>query len=150
MHPIRSSFAAHALAGVLAASPGPVPTALASPPAAMTQEPAPRPVPSAPPSGQAEVTVEVTVDFGPLARPRLHGRVVVPNGSSVVAATRALPGLERAVEQDWLCCSAEDVWSIAGVGPEPRLDRAWSWRLGDRSGPELPARHRVADGDAIT
>jgi hypothetical protein len=70
------------------------------------------------------VQVTVDVDFGD--RPRVVRTVAIERGTDVVTATRAaLP-----VEQDWLCCSPQDVWSIGGAGPDPRLDRYWSWRLG--------------------
>ena len=94
---------------------------------------------------RVEVPVEVTVevDFGD--RPRVVRKVAVERGADVVTATRAaLP-----VEQDWLCCSPQDVWSIDGVGPDPRLDRYWSWRLGEAPGPNLPARHRLHGGETI-
>ncbi|MBL9078426.1 MAG: ABC transporter substrate-binding protein [Planctomycetes bacterium] len=88
-----------------------------------------------------EVTVDV--DFGD--RPRVVRKVAIERGADVVTATRAaLP-----VEQDWLCCSPQDVWSIDGIGPDPRLDRYWSWRLGCAPGPDLPARHRLQGGETV-
>jgi iron complex transport system substrate-binding protein len=98
------------------------------------------------PAAAQQVRVAVTIDFGPLAREALRGTVTVPAGATAVDATRAL----AAVEQDRLCCSPDDVWSIAGIGPDPRLDRCWMWKLGARMGPDLPARYRVVDGDSIT
>jgi iron complex transport system substrate-binding protein len=89
------------------------------------------------------VQVTVEVDFGD--RPRLVRTVAIDRGADVVTTTRAaLP-----VEQDWLCCSPQDVWSIDGVGPDPRLDRYWSWRLGEAPGPNLPARHKLQGGETI-
>ena len=89
------------------------------------------------------VQVTVEVDFGD--RPRVVRTVAIDRGADVVTATRAaLP-----VEQDWLCCSPQDVWSIDGVGPDARLDRYWSWRLGEAPGPNLPARHRLHGGETI-
>lgn len=96
------------------------------------------------PTTAQQVQVHVEVDFG-ADRPRVVRTVTVERGADVVTATRtALP-----VEQDWLCCSNEDVWSIDGIGPDPRLDRYWSWRLGDRPGPNLPARHRLQGGETV-
>jgi len=96
------------------------------------------------PTAAQQVQVSVEVDFG-ADRPRVVRSVTVERGTDVVTATRAaLP-----VEQDWLCCSNEDVWSIDGIGPDPRLDRYWSWRLGDRPGPNLPARHRLQGGETV-
>ncbi len=104
-------------------------------------------LPQAPSTATAgSVQVDLTIDFGKLTEPALRQRVTLPVGATVVDATRAV----AAVEQDWLCCSREDVWSIAGVEPDSRTDRCWMWRLGDRLGPELPARYRVAEGDVIT
>jgi len=88
--------------------------------------------------------VEVTLDFGP-ERPARTEVVHVPAGATVVDVTRAV----APVEQDWLCCSDDDVWSIDGVGPDPRLDRYWAWTLDGRGGPDLPARHKVQDGARI-
>jgi iron complex transport system substrate-binding protein len=90
------------------------------------------------------VTVELRLDFGG-ERPALQRQVEVPRLASVVAVTRAAV----AVEQDWLCCSADDVWAIDGVGPDPRLDRYWSWRLDGKPGPDLPARYQVVGGETI-
>ncbi len=88
--------------------------------------------------------VEVTLDFGP-ERPARTEVVQVPTGATVVDATRAL----APVEQDWLCCSDDDVWSIDGVGPDPRFDRYWAWTLDGRGGPDLPARYKLQDGARI-
>lgn len=96
------------------------------------------------PLAAQRVQVTVEIDFG-VDRPRVVRTVDVDRGADVVTATRAaLP-----VEQDWLCCSPQDVWSIDGVGPDPRLDRYWSWRLDGRPGPNLPARHRLQGGETV-
>lgn len=96
------------------------------------------------PTTAQQVQVHLEVDFG-AERPRVVRTVTVERGADVVTATStALP-----VEQDWLCCSNEDVWSIDGKGPDPRLDRYWSWHLGDRPGPNLPARHRLQGGETV-
>ena len=38
---------------------------------------------------------------------------------------------------------------VGGVGPDARRDRYWSWTLGGRGGPALPARYACEDGDEI-
>lgn len=93
---------------------------------------------------QEPVRVELRVDFGGL-RPALERSVEVRRGATVVEATRAA----AAVDQDWLCCSADDVWAIDGVGPDPRLDRYWFWTLNGKGGPDLPARHKLEGGERI-
>lgn len=90
------------------------------------------------------VEVELSIDFGG-ARPELSKTLRVARGATVVELTRAAV----AVEQDWLCCSSEDVWSIDGVGPDPRLDRYWFWTLDGKGGPNLPAKHRLEGGERI-
>jgi len=90
------------------------------------------------------VEVDLQIDFGG-DKPPLQRKVAVPRGASVVAVTRAAV----AVEQDWLCCSADDVWAIDGVGPDTRLDRYWSWQLDGQPGPDLPARFTIAGGEKI-
>ena len=98
----------------------------------------------APPS-RATIRVTVGVDFGTAGKPALHREVELATNANAVDAARALAD----VEQDWLCCSKDDVWSIGGVGPDPRRDRYWMWKLGGEMGPNLPARHRLADGDVV-
>lgn len=93
---------------------------------------------------QERVHVTVKIEFG-ASRPALERKVEVERGASVVVATRAA----APVEQDWLCCSKEDVWSIDGVGPDPRLDRYWFWTLDGAGGPNLPARHKLEGGEKI-
>lgn len=93
---------------------------------------------------QERVLVTVKIEFG-AARPALERTVEIERGASVVVATRAA----APVEQDWLCCSKEDVWSIDGVGPDPRLDRYWFWTLDGKGGPNLPARHKLEGGEKI-
>lgn len=62
-------------------------------------------------TGDPPITVVVELDFGSSGRPPLERQVELPRGSTPVDAARAL----APVEQDWLCCSGEDVWSISGV-----------------------------------
>lgn len=93
---------------------------------------------------QQRVQVTVKIEFG-AGRPALERKVEIERGASVVVATRAA----APVEQDWLCCSKEDVWSIDGVGPDPRLDRYWFWTLDGKGGPNLPARHKLQGGENI-
>jgi iron complex transport system substrate-binding protein len=96
------------------------------------------------PATAQQVQVTVTIDFGGARPPQRH-EVTVAKGADVVAVTRAAVP----VDQDWLCCSPQDVWAIDGVGPDPRLDRYWSWTLDGRGGPDLPARYRIGGGEAI-
>lgn len=93
----------------------------------------------------AALRVAVAIDFGPAARPPLQGEVHVPPGSTPVDAARAL----TEVEQDWLCCSPDDVWSIGGQDPDARLDRYWFWRLDGHPGPVAPASHVLSGGERI-
>ncbi len=93
---------------------------------------------------QNMITVELRIDYGD-AKPAFERSVEVQRGASVVDATKAA----AALEQDWLCCSAEDVWAIDGVGPDARLDRYWFWTLNDKGGPNLPARHKLEGGERI-
>jgi iron complex transport system substrate-binding protein len=110
--------------------------------------PAQQPVPPQPVPPQQPVAplveVELQIDFGG-SKPPLQRKLVVPRGSNVVAVTRAAVP----VDQDWLCCSADDVWAIDGVGPDPRLDRYWFWLLDGQPGPELPIRYAVTGGESI-
>lgn len=91
------------------------------------------------------IRVSVTIDFGALERPRVCRDVRVPRGGDVVDATREV----LAVEQDRVCCSDEDVWSIGGVGPDVRTGAYWFWKLDGRPGPNLPARYLLDEGDAV-
>jgi iron complex transport system substrate-binding protein len=97
------------------------------------------------PPSATTIRVTVGVDFGTAGRPALHRAVELASNSNAVDAARAL----AEVEQDWLCCSKDDVWSIGGVGPDPRRDRYWMWKLGGEMGPNLPARYRLGDGDVV-
>ncbi len=99
---------------------------------------------AASPQAREHVTVELRIDYGD-AKPALERSVEVRRGASVVDATKAA----AVVEQDWLCCSAEDVWAIDGVGPDPRLDRYWFWTLNGKGGPNLPAKHKLEGGERI-
>lgn len=92
-----------------------------------------------------DVRVSVRVNFGVLERAPIEREVTLARGSTAVDAARAL----ATVEQDWLCCSNDDVWSIGGVGPDPRSDLYWMWKLGEDMGPDLPARYVVQNGDRI-
>lgn len=97
------------------------------------------------PPPSPRITVQVRIDFGGSKPVREQTVEIAPN-ATVVDVTRAAV----AVEQDWLCCSPDDVWAIDGVGPDPRLDQYWSWRLDGKPGPDLPARHRVVGGETIS
>jgi iron complex transport system substrate-binding protein len=90
------------------------------------------------------IRVELSIDFGGV-NPTLTRSVEIARGATVVEVTRNLVP----VVQDWLCCSPDDVWAIDGVGPDPRVDRYWFWTLDGKGGPDLPSRHRVADGARI-
>jgi len=91
------------------------------------------------------IAVTIEVDFGRFGKAPLRQTVAVAPGSNVVDATRAaLP-----VEQDVLCCSKDDVWSIGGVGPDVRNHAYWSWRLNGGSAPSMPAKYIVKSGDTI-
>lgn len=100
--------------------------------------------PAAGATAQERVRVELRVDFGGV-EPAVQRTVEVARGASVVEVTKAA----FHVEQDWLCCSKEDVWAIDGVGPDARLDRYWFWTLNGQGGPNLPAKHRVEGGESI-
>ncbi len=89
--------------------------------------------------------IEVAIDFGPAELPPLSGEIALASQSTPIDAARALTSLE----QDWLCCSKEDVWSIGGVGPDPRLDRYWFWRVNGRAGPTAPAAYHLEPGDRV-
>ena len=92
-----------------------------------------------------DVRVNLRIDFGPLGRPPIEREVALPRGSNLVDATRKLAPLE----QDWLCCSKDDVWSIDGVGPDTRLDRYWMWKKDGALGPNFPVKHLLSDGERI-
>jgi hypothetical protein len=89
--------------------------------------------------------IELTIDFGPAGRPPLSAEVELAGEGTSIDAARAL----TSVEQDWLCCSKDDVWSIGAVGPDPRLDRYWFWSVNGRAGPTAPAEHRLEPGDRL-
>ncbi len=92
-----------------------------------------------------DVQVTLRVDFGALQRAPIEKQVSLPRGSNVVDATRKV----AEVEQDWLCCSKDDVWAIDGVGPDTRLDRYWMWKLDGRMGPNFPVKHVLSEGERI-
>jgi len=92
-----------------------------------------------------DVRVSLRIDFGPAGKPALEREVTLPRGSNVVDATRHV----ASVEQDWLCCSKDDVWSIGGVGPDTRLDRYWMWKLDGALGPNFPVKHALSEGERI-
>jgi iron complex transport system substrate-binding protein len=94
---------------------------------------------------RAMVSVTIVVDFGRAGRAPLRKVVEIESGSDAVEATRAaLP-----VEQDVLCCSSDDVWSIGDVGPDVRNHAYWFWRLNGGAAPAMPAEYFVAAGDTI-
>ena len=92
-----------------------------------------------------DVHITLRVDFGGVGRPALERQVTLPRGSNVVDATRRV----AEVEQDWLCCSKDDVWAIGGVGPDTCLDRYWMWKLDGRMGPNFPVKHVLSEGERI-
>jgi iron complex transport system substrate-binding protein len=92
-----------------------------------------------------DVQVTLRVDFGALQRAPIEKQVSLPRGSNVVDATRKV----AEVEQDWLCCSKDDVWAIDGVAPDTRLDRYWMWKLDGRMGPNFPVKHVLSEGERI-
>jgi len=92
-----------------------------------------------------DVRVSLRIDFGSADKPALEREVTLPRGSNVVDATRRA----AVVEQDWLCCSKDDVWSIGGVGPDTRLDRYWMWKLDGALGPNFPVKHVLSEGERI-
>jgi iron complex transport system substrate-binding protein len=92
-----------------------------------------------------DVRISLRVDFGPIGRPAVVRELKLPRGTNLVEATRRV----CSVEQDWLCCSKDDVWSIDGVGPDTRLDRYWMWNLDGAMGPNFPVKHVVSDGERI-
>ncbi len=94
----------------------------------------------------AKVAVVVDVDFGPLHRAPLARTVQIAAQADVVVATRAA----FEVEQRYLCCDDLDVWSVAGVGPDPRRDQYWMWLLNGALGPNAAVLHRVVADDRIT
>jgi hypothetical protein len=81
----------------------------------------------------------------PSSGPALEKQLTLPRGTNVVDATRRV----AEVEQDWLCCSKDDVWAIGGVGPDTRLDRYWMWKLDGRMGPNFPVKHVLSEGERI-
>lgn len=93
----------------------------------------------------AEIRVDVAIDFGPTGRAPLGAEVLLPAGSTPIDAARAL----TEVEQDWLCCSDDDVWSIGGLDPDARLDRYWFWRVDGVPGPVAPSAHVLSSGERI-
>lgn len=97
------------------------------------------------PAPHATIRVTLAIDFGRAERPRIEREIEIAAGSNVVDATRAV----APVEQDRLCCSPEDVWSIDGVGPDVRHQAYWYWKLDGRPGPNFPAKYVVAAGDRI-
>ncbi|MBM3990909.1 MAG: hypothetical protein FJ298_07860 [Planctomycetes bacterium] len=92
-----------------------------------------------------DLRVALRIDFGSAGGTALEREVTLARGSNVVDATRRV----AAVEQDWLCCSPDDVWSIGGVGPDTRLDRYWMWKLDGALGPNFPAKHVLSDGARV-
>ncbi len=90
------------------------------------------------------VRVQLRVDFGGV-KPAVERTVDVARGATVVDVTKAA----FLVDQDWLCCSKEDVWAIDNVGPDARLDRYWFWTIDGKGGPNLPAKHVVEGGETI-
>lgn len=92
-----------------------------------------------------DVRVTLRIDYGPAGKPAVEREVRMPRGSNLVEATRRV----AAVEQDWLCCSKDDVWSIGGVGPDTRLDRYWMWKLDGALGPNFPVKHVLSEGERI-
>ncbi|MEY3162388.1 MAG: hypothetical protein RIT25_2382 [Planctomycetota bacterium] len=89
--------------------------------------------------------VGIRLLFGVKGRAPVERSVDVPEGSTVVDATRA------AVEvvQDKVCCSPEDVWAIDGITTDAARGRYWFWLLNGRPGPDMPYRHVLRDGDVV-
>lgn len=89
--------------------------------------------------------VGIRLLFGSRGRAPLERTVEVPEGSTVVDATRAVVE----VVQERVCCSPEDVWAIDGVATDAKHGRHWFWLLNGRPGPDMPYRHQLRDGDVV-
>ncbi len=103
------------------------------------------PLATAPVVPEVKERVRIEVDFGPLDRPALAGSLRPVSGATTVDVVRAL----AAVEQRYLCCDENDVWSIGGVGPDPRRDRYWMWYLDGALGPAAAHEFQPQPGQTI-
>ncbi len=88
---------------------------------------------------------QVRIDFQTPERAPLAARVEIDRATTPIDLARKL----APVEQDWLCCSPKDVWSIGGLSPDPARGGAWMWSLNGELGREAPSAYRVQDGDLI-
>lgn len=92
-----------------------------------------------------DLAVEVSVDFGPAGKPPLRRTVRVPEGATVLDATRAA----AAVKTGLACCDPLDVDAIDGVASDPENEGWWLYDYNDHKGPVSAYRLKVAEGDRI-
>jgi hypothetical protein len=97
------------------------------------------------PAAPTPWSVRVVVDGSAAgASQRTHDVRVAP-GSTALEATRAA----ALVEQAWVCCSDDDVWSIDGLESDAARDGYWSWWLDGALGPGFAHQVPVHDGATI-
>lgn len=92
-----------------------------------------------------EISVEIAVDFGPLNKPPVTRTVRVPEGATVLSATRAAADVRTA----FVCCDPEDVLSINGVACDPENEGWWLYEYNGLKGPVSAHRLKLFDGDRV-
>jgi len=91
------------------------------------------------------IRVQVTIDFGPANKPTLFKVVDVPDGATVLDATKIV----ASVTQAFVCCDPKDVESINGVKCNPEREGWWLYEVNGSKGPVSAYRFRLAEGDRV-
>lgn len=89
--------------------------------------------------------VLVVLDEGRGAESVRVADVRVAPDATALDATRAA----ARVEQDYVCCSREDVWAIDGLESDAARDGYWTWWLDGELGPGFAHQVPVHDGATV-
>jgi len=94
----------------------------------------------------ASIHVKVEVDDGPRGKATQRKKIVLPQGSTVVDATRAAADME----QGFVCCDAKDVKTLNGVRCDPKKNGWWLYEVNGKMGQVAAHRHVLKEGDRVT
>jgi hypothetical protein len=96
------------------------------------------------PSGK--IGVEVDIDYGPAEKPPVRQKVLINPGSTVVEATR----IAVSVKQGVVCCNAQDVQAIGGVGCGKKAGCFWLYSVNGKKGPIPAFQFHLREGDRVS
>jgi hypothetical protein len=95
---------------------------------------------------EASIRVKVEVDDGPQGRATERKKVLLPKGSTVVDATKAVAKME----QGFVCCDAKDVRTLNGVRCDPKKNGWWLYEVNGKMGQVAAHRYVLKEGDRVT